>query len=380
MKKQLNKPPKQSFPGQGFTRFSRPGGRSLAGVLFLALSLFRSFAQEEIGIPFSAEFDRTWEAVSIPTQLAPLFSGKVEQVRENGILSISSSSENPGFALGKLSGPAYLEVYAPSQHPWRGHRLEVATGTQSTGEGLTLRILASPRNTQPLVDASLRSAEFRIFPHVSIPPLLEKNIRRTLRRLPQTDFRLYAPTETGFREFRPRLIEPQGKIIWNYFDPDFGWTAENLDGLVLAPGDCFVLRNSHGQGLGFSLFGLQRNDLPCARPWKGKGPHLLSYPYSADLRLGLDWPARGGPLRPSETATDCDYLGLYLPAGYRTFGFFGRDEASAYWREILNPGTRRASWGTSVGKLSVIPAGQGFLLYPRKDGPTHRFDPPLTPN
>jgi len=350
------------------------------GILFLAVFTFCSFAQQEIGIPFTSELDQGWEAISVPTQLAPLFSGIVERVDMNGDILISSASEEPGLALAELTGPAYLEVVGPDQHPWRGHRLDVATGSQSTGKAQSLRIHASTHNSRLQVDASLLLAEIQVFPHISIPSLLDQDIRWTLKKHPQTDLRLYVPTEKGFQEYRPRLSEPQGTVVWNRFDPDSGWTPGKPENLILAPGDCFVLKNSRGRGVGFGLLGLQRIRLSCQRPWLGKGPHLLGYPFSADLRLGRDWPARGGALRPSLNPMDCDYLGTYLPEGFRAFGYFGSDESTASWRELIRPGTRRAAWGAASNTLTIIPAGQGFLLYPRKDGPDHRFDPPSSPN
>lgn len=350
------------------------------GILFLAVFTFCSFAQQEIGIPFTSELDQGWEAISVPTQLAPLFSGIVERVDMNGVVTFSSSSEDPGLALAKLRGSAYLEVSGPSQHPWRGHRLEVGTGSLSTGQGLTLRVLGSPRNSRPQADASLLFAEIRVFPSLTVALLLGQDIGWTLRRYPQTDFRLYVSSPNGFREFRPRLTDAAGTVVWNHFDPDSGWTMGKPEDLILSPGDCFVLRNSRGRGIGFGFFGLQRSNLPCQRPWVGKGPHLLGYPFSADLRLGLDWPARGGALRPSLNPMDCDYLGTYLPEGFRAFGYFGSDESTASWRELIRPGTRRAAWGAASNTLTIIPAGQGFLLYPRNDGPDHRFDPPSSPN
>jgi len=360
-----------SLPARGF--FISPFG-ILAGLVW-ALSIAAVFGQDE-GTSFTAELDQVWEAVSVPTQLAPLFSAKIEKVEADGKILISSTAMDPCLALTKESGSAYLEVTGPAGHAWLGHRLEVGTGSRATGEAQLLQVISSPRNTRANLDQSLVSAEIRVHPHLSLPYLLEKESRWILEKFPDCKLRFFVPTESGFREFRPQLTDPAASISWNTFIPQSGWTPATSDDLVLAAGDCFALSKSLRRDVGFSILGVQRISLPCSRPWKGKGPHLLGYPFSADLRLGQDWPLTDGPLKPSGNAKDCDYLGLYLPNGYKTFGLFAETGGTPVWREILQPGTRRAAWGAAGNVIKIIPAGQGFLLYPRQDGLDHFFLPP----
>ena len=346
----------------------------LAGLVW-ALSIVTVFSQDK-GTSFTAELDQAWEAVSVPTQLAPLFSAKIEKVETDGKVLISSTAMDPCLALSKESGPAYLEVIGPAGHAWLGHRLDVGTGSRATGEAQLLQVISSPRNTRANLDQSLVSAEIRVHPHLSLPYLLEKESRWILEKFPDCKLRFFVPTESGFREFRPQSTGPVASISWNTFIPESGWTPAAPEDLVLAPGECFALSKSLRRNVGFSILGIQRTSLPCPRPWKGKGPHLLGYPFPADLRLGQDWPLTDGALKPSENAKDCDYFGLYLPNGYKTFGLFAETGGAPVWREILQPGTRRATWGAITSAITTIPAGQGFLLYPRKDAPDHIFYPP----
>ena len=345
----------------------------LLGILFL----IPESGTAEMPIPFVAEMDQVWEAVSVPRQIAPLFSAQVTRVEPGGKVSISSSLPDACLALTNKIGPTYLEVTGPANHSWLGHRLDLGTGLNATGESLCLKVTPSPRSTRTDLDASLVGAEIRVYPHITLPLLLERNTSSILKVFPQSNLRYYLTTQTGFREFWPRLNPSQPGVSWCIFeDQEFTWISASLENLVIAPGECFVIRNGIRRGTSFSLVGSDRTNLPCPRPWKGKGPHLLGYPFSSDLLLGRDWPRQGGALTPSENPADCDYIGVYLPDGYRTYGFFGRSVTTALWREIIKPGTRRAAWGAITSTITTIPAGQGFLLYPRKDAPDHIFYPP----
>ena len=345
----------------------------LLGILFL----IPESGTAEMPIPFVAEMDQVWEAVSVPRQIAPLFSAQVTRVEPGGKVSISSSLPDACLALTNKIGPTYLEVTGPANHSWLGHRLDLGTGLNATGESLCLKVTPSPRSTRTDLDASLVGAEIRVYPHITLPLLLERNTSSILKVFPQSNLRYYLPAETGFREFWPRLNPSQPSVSWcTLDDQESTWISASLEDLVIAPGECFVIRNGIRRGARFSLLGSDRSDLPCPSPWNGKGPHLLGYPFSADLQLGRDWPRQGGALTPSENPANCDYIGVYLPDGYRTYGFFGRNMTSAVWREIIKPDTRRAAWGAITSTITTIPAGQGFLLYPRKDSPDHIFYPP----
>ena len=345
----------------------------LLGILFL----IPQSGIGEMATPFVAEMDQVWDAVAVPRQIAPLFSAQVTRVEPGGKVFISSSLPDACLALVNEVGPAYLEVTGPANHLWLGHRLELGTGVNAVADGLYIKVIPSPRSTRTDLDASLVGAEIRVYPHVTLPLLLERNTSWILKTFPQSNLRYYLTTETGFQEFWPRLNPSQPGVSWCIFDDqEFTWISASLEDLVIAPGECFVIRNGTRRGAGFSLVGSDRTNLPCPRPWKGKGPHLLGYPFSSDLLLGRDWPRQGGALTPSENPADCDYIGVYLPDGYRTYGFFGRSVTTALWREIIKPGTRRAAWGAITSTITTIPAGQGFLLYPRKDAPDHIFYPP----
>ena len=345
----------------------------LSGILFL----IPQSGIGEMAIPFVAEMDQVWEAVAVPRQIAPLFSAQVTRVEPGGRVVISSSLPDACLALANEIGPTYFEVTGPANHSWLGHRSEVGTGLNATGESLCLKVIPSPRSTRADLDASLVGAVIRVYPHITLPLLLDRNTSSILKAFPQSSLRYYLPAETGFREFRPRLNPSQSGVSWCVFDDqEFTWISAPLEDLVIAPSECFVIRSGIRKGAGFSLVGSDRTNLPCPRPWKGKGPHLLGYPFSSDLLLGRDWPRQGGALTPSENPADCDYIGVYLPDGYRTYGFFGRSVTTALWREIIKPGTRRAAWGAITSAITTIPAGQGFLLYPRKDAPDHIFYPP----
>ena len=331
----------------------------------------------EMATPFVAEMDQVWEAVSVPRQVAPLFSAQVTRIEPGGKVFISSSLPDACLALANEIGPTYFEVTGPANHLWLGHRFELGTGLSATGESLCLKVIPSPRNTRTDLDASLVGAVIRVYPHMTLPLLLDRNTCSILKAFPQSNLRYYLPAEAGFREFWPRLNPSQPGVSWCIFeDQEFTWISASLEDLVIAPGECFVIRNGIRRGASFGLVGSDRTNLPCPRPWKGKGPHLLGYPFSSDLLLGRDWPRQGGALTPSENPADCDYIGVYLPDGYRTYGFFGRSVTTALWREIIKPGTRRAAWGAITSTITAIPAGQGFLLYPRKDAPDHIFYPP----
>jgi hypothetical protein len=373
-KKTVKRPKQtQALLNLRFRAFCISAHAFLLGILFL----IPESGTAEMAIPFVAEMDQVWEAVSVPRQIAPLFSAQVTRVEPGGRVVISSSLPDACLALTNGIGPTYFEVTGPVNHPWLGHRFELGTGLNATGESLCLKVIPSPRSTRTDLDAFLVGAEIRVYPHITLPLLLDRNTSSILKTFPQSNLRYYLPAETGFREFWPRLNPSQPGVSWCIFeDQEFTWISASLENLVIAPGECFVIRNGIRRGTSFSLVGSDRTNLPCPRPWKGKGPHLLGYPFSSDLLLGRDWPRQGGALTPSENPADCDYIGVYLPDGYRTYGFFGRSVTTALWREIIKPSTRRAAWGPITSAITTIPAGQGFLLYPRKDSPDHIFYPP----
>jgi hypothetical protein len=75
----------------------------LLGILFL----IPEPRAAEMAIPFVAEMDQVWEAVSVPRQIAPLFSAQVTRVEPGGRVVISSSLPDACLALTNEIGPTY---------------------------------------------------------------------------------------------------------------------------------------------------------------------------------------------------------------------------------------------------------------------------------
>jgi hypothetical protein len=333
---------------------------------FLLLYLPAWLAAEQITLELSIRTGS--EAVTFPLQHPTIQKGTVTAVPSALSLQI-----NPSGAEGLLglnpSSPHYLIVTGPAGHALQGERMELdEAASRGAGNGQWV-LESSTLNTSPSVDARWLGAECEVVPHWTLQDNLAEIIRRRLSSpQPMGVPTVWLPRGNGKpQKLIPRLtVASPPRLAWIH-DRNKIWPSENT---IVAPGQAFIVKSAHPAGFGFSLGG-DRRLLPCKVPLTA-GPNLLGYPFSEDLRLGVDWGRPADGLAASVSPDLCDRLQLFCGDNPIQYGLHD----SGRWIRILGSGSSPGRWDFSSPPLEAIPVGYGFVLIKTKPDPSHIFRPP----
>jgi hypothetical protein len=353
----------------------------LQKILFVAIALsafvgpLSRVVQAEDGIPYLLTTLNRLELVGFPVHQPAVDSGIVSSI-SGSVISWSPNFQDTTFGTSlATSGEYYTEVVGPSNHPWLGHRFEldeVATRTRSDN-GLV--VTNSPFNTHGMPDQTLQGAQLEVRRHLTLDGLWGESVRNRIlfggEKAGAFSFAVNVPQSVGgVRTIIPTL-DQSGNLSWQASDLP---TAQTPPIFIIPPGTSVGIAFGELRGSSLGLTGCERT-WPTATPLQA-GVNLLSYPYSSDLRLGIDWgtPADGfkGLTNPLPNQ---DRIEILEGTARRCYAPELQSNGSLRWR-LLDPIYISKRWATPPYYLDRIPVGQGFLLRKNKSDPNHFFRPP----
>ncbi|MFA9196743.1 MAG: hypothetical protein ACEQSM_03930 [Aliarcobacter sp.] len=348
---------------------------SVAIVVSAFVGPLSSMVQAEDGQAYLLTTSNRLELVGFPVHQPAVDSGIVSSV--SGVaIGWSPSFQGTPFGTSLPTGEEYYaEVVGPSTHPWLGQRFEldeVATRTRSDN-GLV--VANSPLNTLGMPDQTLAGAELEVRRHLTIDGLWGESVRNRMlfggEKASTFSFSINAPESVGgVRTIYP-ILDQTGNLSWSNSDLPILQTPPTR---IISPGTSVGIAFGNRRGSSLGLTGFKRT-WPTATPLQA-GVNLLSYPYSSDLRLGIDWgtPADGfkGLANPLPTQ---DRVEIGEGAARRCYAPELQSNSSLRWR-LLDPSYTSKRWATPPSYLDRIPVGQGFILRKNKSASKHFFRPP----
>jgi len=346
---------------------------SLAGLAFFGP--LSGFGKAEDGQPYLLTTFNRLELIGFPVHQPAVDSGVVSSV--SGVV-IGWSPNFQGAPFGTslpTGGEYYAEVVGPSTHPWLGQRFEldeVATRTRSDN-GLV--VANSPFNTRGVPDQTLAGAQVEVRRHLTVDGLWGESVRNRIlfggEKASTFSFAVNVPQSVGgVRTIIPTL-DQSGNLSWR--DSDLP-SVQTPPACIVPPGTSVGIAFGERRGSALGLTGSTRT-WPTATPLQA-GVNLLSYPYSSDLRLGIDWgtPADGfkGLSNPLPTQ---DRIELVEGNARLCYAPELQSNGKLRWR-LLDPIYISKRWATPSSYLERIPVGQGFILRKNKSDTKHFFRPP----
>ena len=343
----------------------------LAMALLAELILMSSQAQESI--PFLMNTATHFELVGFPIHNPALDSGKVQSV--SGTLVHWS----PGFqwtSFGSalpLGEEYYAEVVGPSTHPWLGQRFELDENATRVRSDNGLVSVISPLNTRGMPDQTLIGADLQIRRHLTVDTLWGEAVRNRILFGKEKESSFLFSFSGGLNGSRIIVPSLDSAKTLRWLDTKSP-ASKILSPLVIPPGTAVGIVFGNQRGLPLAVSGAVRS-WPTASPLQS-GENFLSYPYCADLRLGVDWGSRkegfSGATKPSSSQ---DRLEILVGTSRRSYFPESQSNGRIRWR-LFDPTDVSGGWVNPPAYLDRIPTGQGFILRKIKADPNHFFHPP----
>jgi len=353
----------------------------LEKILLVAIAVSAFFGplsrvvQAEDGIPYLLTTLNRLELVGFPVHQPAIDSGIVSSV-SGSVISWSPNFQDTTFGTSlAAAGEYYTEVVGPSAHPWLGHRFEldeVATRIRSDN-GLV--VTNSPFNTLGMPDQTLAGAQLEVRRHLTVDGLWGESVRNRIlfggEKAGTFSFAVNVPQSVGGVRTICPILDQSGNLSWRASDLP---TAQTPPICIIPPGTSVGIAFGERRGSSLGITGCKRT-WPTATPLQA-GVNLLSYPYTSDLRLGIDWgtPADGfkGLTNPLPNQ---DRIEILEGTARRCYGPELQSNGRLRWR-LLDPIYISKRWANPPSYLDRIPVGQGFLLRKNKAAPKHFFHPP----
>lgn len=331
--------------------------------------------EAEDGTPYLLTTLNRLELVGFPVHQPAVDSGIVSSISGSVISWIPNYQDTTFGSSLATAGEYYAEVVGPSTHSWLGHRLEldeVATRTRSDN-GLV--VTNSPFNTHGMPDPTLQGAQLEVRRHLTVDGLWGESVRNRIlfggEKAATFSFAINVPQSAGGVRTICPILDQSGNLSWR--DSDLP-SAQTPPLGIITPGSSVGIAFGERRGSSLGLTGCKRT-WPTATPLQA-GVNLLSYPYSSDLRLGIDWgtPADGfkGLTNPLPNQ---DRIEILEGTARRCYAPELQSNGRLRWR-LLDPIYTSKRWATPPFYLDRMPAGQGFLLRKNKPDPNHFFRPP----
>ena len=348
-----------------------PTRKLFQAIIMLILQMFAvSLTQSQESVPYLLNTGQKLELVGFPVHQPALDTGVVQSFVGNVVSWTPTFTERPfGSALASKQ-EYYAEIVGPANHPWVGHRMELdETATRArTDHGLITT--ASSLNTRGLPDLTLAGAQLEIRRHLAAAGLWGDLVRNQILYGGEKSS-AFSFVFSGYAVNRTLIPSIQGGVLSWIGSKDL---PSAVDPGIIAPGSAVgvVFGGRHGSALGFT--GMTRT-WPTATPLQA-GNNLLAYPYSTDMRLGLDWGGTNhgfrGITRPSPNQDRIDLL-----EGTKRQSFYPEKQSNGTirWRQA-DPVFFTTKWALPASYLDVLPAGQGFVFVKKIADPKHFFYPP----
>ena len=345
-----------------------PSGRMLATLALLFSAPYAGWAQQPL--PYLVGTGTQLELVGFPVHSPALDTGTVSSVAGTLVGWSPSFTDRPFGAALRAGQEYYAEVVGPTGHAWLGHRFELDEAVTKARTDHGLVAATSPCNTRGLPNSSLAGARLEVRRHLTVDALWGEALKNRMVYGGEraSSFLFSVPSFPVSRDLNPFL--ENGLVAWHVASRP---SARFPGPLIIPPGNAVGVDFGNVRGSAFGTTAVSRS-WPTAAPLR-PGVNLLAYPYSKDLRLGIDWgrsqdgfvglPKSNGNQDRIEILHDGSRL-IYTPESQANGGI--------RWRQ-MQPNSGRI-WQTPAKYLDVIPVGQGFVLWKTKAHPTHLFHPP----
>jgi len=345
--------------------------RGMTAFLFAGLFTISCLqGQETAG--YSLTLEKDLELVGVPLQHPALSSGPVTAVQSATIIQWTPSFTETSFGSALVSGSEYYaEVVGPATHPWLGHRLELDEAATRTRNDNAIVAATSSWNTKGPINSSLAGATIEVRPHITLPYLVDDTLLRRIQSGGETSksFQFFLPFP-GAVSLAAQVNLLVGKLLWQELTTGRTLRPEEI---ILPPGTAFGLKFGDRRGLSRGFSGVVRT-VPCPAPLQ-KGYNYVSYPFSRDLRLGVDWGSSLEGFKSGSTPKGLDRIELCQGLQRKRYSLFSATPSSpARWRLINS--TRADQWASPVQYLEKVDVGEGFLIWKDKADPLHIFRPP----
>ena len=343
--------------------------------LFSALStssLFCLQAQEIAG--YSITLEKNLELVGVPLQHPALASGAVTAVQSGPIIQWTPSFTDTAFGSALVSGSEYYaEVVGPTTHPWLGHRFELDEAATRLRSDHALVPSISVWNTKGSVDASLAGATIEVHPHITVPYLADDTLLRRIQSGGENpkSFQFFLPFP-GAVSLAAQANLSGSTLLWQELTTGRALRPEEI---ILPPGTAFGLKFGDRRGLSRGFSGVVRT-VPCPVPLQ-KGYNYVSYPFSRDLRLGVDWGSSLEGFKSGFIPKGLDRIEFCQGLQRKRYALFSATSSGpARWRLINS--ARTDQWASPAQYLEKVDVGEGFLIWKEKADPLHTFRVPKT--
>ena len=340
--------------------------------LLISCSVLKLQGQETAGYSLSLEKDL--ELVGVPLQHPALASGAVTSVQSGPIIQWTPSFTDTAFGSALVSGSEYYaEVVGPTTHPWLGHRLELDEAATRTRGDHALVAATSSWNTKGPIDSTLRGATIEVRPHITLPYLVEDTFLRRIQSGGENpkSFQFFLPFP-GAVSLAVQANLSGSTLLWQELT-----TARTLrpEEIILPPGTAFGLKFGDRRGLSRGFSGIVRT-VPCPAPLQ-KGYNYVSYPFSRDLRLGVDWGSSLEGFKSGLIPKGLDRIEFCQGLQRKRYALFSATSSGpARWRLINS--ARTDQWASPAQYLEKVDVGEGFLIWKEKANPLHTFRVPKT--
>jgi len=340
--------------------------------LLISCSVLKLQGQETAGYSLSLEKDL--ELVGVPLQHPALSSGPVTAVQSAALIQWTPSFTDTAFGSALVSGSEYYaEVVGPTTHPWLGHRLELDEAATRTRSDHALVAATSSWNTKGPIASTLVGATIEVRPHITLPYLVEDTLLRRIQSGGENpkSFQFFLPFPRSV-SLAVQANLSGSTLLWQELT-----TARTLrlEEIILPPGTAFGLKFGDRRGLSRGFSGVVRT-VPCPVPLQ-KGYNYVSYPFSRDLRLGIDWGSSLEGFKSGFIPKGLDRIEFCQGLQRKRYALFSATSSGpARWRLINS--ARTDQWASPAQYLEKVDLGEGFLIWKEKADPLHTFRVPKT--
>jgi len=347
--------------------------RCITAFLFAGLFTISCLqGQETAG--YSLTLEKDLELVGVPLQHPALSSGPVTAVQSAVVIQWTPSFTDSIFGAALVSGSEYYaEVVGPTTHPWLGHRLELDEASTRARSDHALVAAVSPWNTKGPIDSSLVGATIEVRPHITLPYLVDDTLLRRIQSGGENpkSFQFFLPFP-GSVSLAAQANLSGSTLLWQELTTGRTLRPEEI---ILPPGTAFGLKFGDRRGLSRGFSGVVRT-VPCPVPLQ-KGYNYVSYPFSRDLRLGVDWGSSLEGFKSGFIPKGLDRIEFCQGLQRKRYALFSATSSGAALWRLIN-GARTDQWVSPAQYLEKVDVGEGFLIWKEKADPLHTFRVPKT--
>jgi hypothetical protein len=226
-------------------------------------------------------------------------------------------------------------------------------------------------NTKEPINSSLAGATIEVRPHITLPYLVDDTLLRRIQsgRENPKSFQFFLPYP-GSASLAAQANLSGSTLLWQELTTGRALRPEEI---ILPPGTAFGLKFGDRRGLSRGFSGVVRT-VPCPAPLQ-KGYNYVSYPFSRDLRLGVDWGSSLEGFKSGSNPKGLDRIELCQGLQRKRYALFSATSSGPTRWRLINS-ARIDQWASPAQYLEKVDVGEGFLIWKDKANPLHTFRPP----